>query len=255
MPSPFPGMNPYLEHADAWHDFHSRFLPLAAILLTPQVRPRYIVKIDEQAYVHENFEQTRSLLGRPDVGISLQNRNIAARATSALLTPPAIVELLTTVDIERNTFIEILDRESRNVVTVIELLSPTNKASGPNRQQYLTKRGQILTSQTHFVEIDLLRGGQPMPVLDRPPCDYSILVHRAEEWPRAGFWPIYLGDRLPAIPIPLQAGDDEAQLDLQAIVHRIYDEAAYEDYLYESRPEPALTPNQAEWAKAFLPVS
>jgi hypothetical protein len=53
MPSPFPGMNPYLEQEEAWHDFHERFMPVAAEALEAQVGPNSIVKIDEQVYVHE----------------------------------------------------------------------------------------------------------------------------------------------------------------------------------------------------------
>ena len=70
MPSPFPGMNPYLEQEDAWHDFHERFMPAAAEVLSAQVDPRYIVKIDEHVYVHEMAPDSRRFLGRADVTVA-----------------------------------------------------------------------------------------------------------------------------------------------------------------------------------------
>ena len=65
MPSPFPGMNPYLEQEDAWHDFHERFLPLVAERIAAQVDPRYIVKIDEHIYIKAHY-QTYIYDGAPD---------------------------------------------------------------------------------------------------------------------------------------------------------------------------------------------
>jgi hypothetical protein len=210
MPSPFPGMNPYLEQDDAWHDFHERFLPLVADLLVAQVRPAYIVKIDEHVYVHE-------------------------------------------VPVERLAFVEVRDRRNRELVTVVELLSPSNKRPGSDREQYLAKREQILGSSAHLVEIDLLRGGKPLPMADRPDCDYSVLVSRVEDRPYAGFWPVRLRSRLPEIPIPLRPQDADARLDLQAIVHRLYDAAGYEDYIYSGVPDPPLAPDDLAWARSLLP--
>jgi len=138
---------------------------------------------------------------------------------------------------------------------VLELLSPSNKRGGPDREQYLTKRKRLLASDAHLVEIDLLRGGQPMPPQDRPDCDYSVLVSRAEARPRAGFWPIGLRQPLPAIPVPLRRPDEFARIDLQEILHHVYDVAGYEDFLYDGQPGPPLEPNDAEWARALVPAS
>src|SRR5438270_10953148 len=82
MPSPFPGMNPYLEHEDAWHDFHERFIPAAAEEIGRQVRPAYIVKIDQNVYVHELPEGDRRLLGRPDVYVIEGSGKETADATT-----------------------------------------------------------------------------------------------------------------------------------------------------------------------------
>jgi hypothetical protein len=226
MPSPFPGMNPYLEKRGVWSNVHAHALPLFVERLVPQVVPRYIVKMEEHIYVHELPNGTQS--------------------------PPAHVQV-PAVDIERLAFIEIRDREHRELITVIELLSPSNKRPGPDRDLYLSKRRQILASPTHFVEVDLLRGGPPMPAEDRPACDYAVMVSRADERPRAGFWPIGLRDRLPVIPVPLGAPDPDARLDLQEILDHIYDAGGYAYYIYDGDPEPPLRPDDAAWARTVGP--
>jgi hypothetical protein len=252
MPSPFPGMNPFLEHDDAWHDFHEKFLPAVAERLVPQVRPNYIVKLDEHVYVHELPHEPRRLLGRADVAVSTSPAHATERPAVGVLEAPALVRL-PAQDVERLAFLEIRDRRSRDLVTVIELLSPSNKRTGSDREQYLAKRESLLGSRAHLVEIDLLRGGRPMPLDDRPECSYSVLVSRVEEWPRAGLWPLSLRDRLPVIPIPLRRLDGDVRLDLQEVVDRVYDASGYEDYIYENSPEPPLTAEDAAWARQFVP--
>ena len=252
MPSPFPGMNPYLEQDDAWHDFHEKFLPAIAERLVPQVRPNYIVKLDEHIYVHELPHEPRWLLGRADLAVGRSPAHDAERPAAGILEAPAQVRL-PVQDIERLAFLEVRDRHNRELITVIELLSPSHKRTGSDREQYLAQRESLLGSRVHLVEIDLLRGGRPMPLADRPECSYSVLVSRVEERPQAGLWPLSLRDRLPLIPIPLRRPDGDAQLDLQEVLDRIYDASGYEDYIYENAPEPALTPEDASWARQFVP--
>jgi hypothetical protein len=244
-------MNPYLEQDDAWHDFHERFCPVVAELLTAQVRPNYIVKIDEHVYIHELPEEARQLVGRTDVFLA-RSAGTAAQPAVGVLEPPAKVRL-PAVDIERLSSVEIRDRQSRRLVTVLELLSPSNKQTGPDRDQYLAKRGQLLASPTHFVEIDLLRGGPRLPLERLPECDYYVMVSRVEERPDAGIWPLRLPDRLPVIPVPLQAPHPDARLDLQQVLDRIYDAAGYEDYIYQQEPQPRLSPEAVAWAQQFVP--
>ncbi len=222
MPSPFPGMNPYFEQDDVWHGFHQQFCSICQELLVPQVRPRYIVKLEEHVYIHELPAAERRLLGRA-------------------------------VDIERESFIEIRDRKTRELITVIELLSPSNKKPGPDREQYLAKRRQLFASPVHFVEVDLLRGGPQMPLEEFPGCDYYALVSRAEDRPRVGVWPIGVRDPLPEIPVPLRSPDEDARIDLRKVVDRVYDAAGYEDYVYGSLPQPPLRAEEAAWAEQFVP--
>ncbi len=156
------------------------------------------------------------------------------------------------MDQERESFLTVRDRASRQVITVVELLSPTNKRAGENRRRYLAKRADVLNSPAHLVEIDLLRGGQPMPAQDRPACVYSFLVSRAEERPHVHVWAIGLRDPLPAVPIPLVAGEPDAHIDLRAVLDRVYDEAGYRVFVYEHPPDPTLTDADADWAEAVL---
>lgn len=213
MPSPFPGMNPYLEHADVWQDFHQSFIPLLRQLLSEQVRPQYLVKIEEQIFIHELPAE----LG----------------------------------DIEHHAFLEIRDRGNRQLVTVLELLSPFNKRLGPDREQYLAKRQRLLASSVHLVELDLLRGGPRLPMEHLPTCDYCVMVSRYEDRPHVGLWPLGLRDKLPTIPIPLLA-QERAALDLQSALHQVYDAAGYEDYMYANEPNPALQGPDAEWAQQVI---
>jgi hypothetical protein len=169
-----------------------------------------------------------------------------------VLEAPAYGHIAPEVDIERESFIEVRDRVGRELVAVIELLSPTNKRPGPDREQYLSKRRQLLAGPVHLVEIDLLRSYPRMPVEGLPSCDYVALVSRAEERPRVGLWAVSLRERLPVIPIPLRSPDPDARLDLQEALHRIYDVAGYEDYIYAGTPVPALGTEDAEWAKKLL---
>lgn len=256
MPSPFPGMNPYLERDIAWHDFHERFLILGAGIIGAQVRPNYVVRVDDHIFVHELPDEPRQPTGRADLSIAPTPRQAAPPGGEvAVLEAPARIRV-PQGEVTREAYLKILDRHSREVVTVVELLSPSNKRkSGTDRAQYLAKRRNVLASRTHLIEIDLLRGGEAMPGEDRPECSYSVVVSRVEDRPDAGFWPLALSDRLPVIPIPLRAPHADASLDLQELLHRVYDEASYEYYIYDGPPHPSLNAEEEAWAKTFLPAT
>lgn len=223
MPSPFPGMNPYLEQEDAWQDFHASFVQGLRNVIAPQVSPHYIVKVEEHIYIHEPSAEQRTLIGRP-------------------------------VDFQKENHLEIRGRESRDLIAVLEMLSPTNKQAGPDRDQYLTKRAMLLRSNAHFVELDLLRGWSRMP-MGPLTCDYCIMISRMEERPLASIWPLHLRDPLPRIPIPLRAPFADAQVDLLEVLHKVYDAAYYKDYIYHGKPDPALRREDAEWAASILKTS
>ncbi len=254
MPSPFPGMNPYLEQEEIWQDFHQSFIPLVRAVLAEQLRPAYVVKVEEHLFIHELPAEERRLLGRADASRATPRPAPGLPSAVALLEAPSYVRLPVAVDVERHSYLEIRDRRGRELVTVIELLSPSNKRPGPDREQYLAKRLQFLHSNVHLVEIDLLRGGPRLPVDELTECDYYALVSRWEDRPRAGVWPIRLRDPLPVLPIPLRAPDPNARLDLQQVLHRVYDEAGYADYLYAGTPQPPLIADDAAWARQYVPT-
>lgn len=253
MPSPFTGMNPFLEQDDVWHNFHQQFCSVCQELLVPQVRPGYIVKLEEHVYIHELPAAERRLLGRAEVSDSTTKVREDKPSGVAVLNAPAYGRIPAAVEIERESFIEIRDRRTRELITVIELLSPSNKKPGPDREQYLAKRRQLFASPVHFVEIDLLRGGPQMPLEEFPGCDYYALVSRAEDRPRVGVWPIGVRDPLPEIPVPLRTPDGDARIDLRKVLDRVYDAAGYEDYVYGSLPQPPLHTDDASWAEQFVP--
>lgn len=255
MPSPFPGMNPYLEQEDVWHDFHQRFPVVASDLLAAQVDPRYIVRIDQHTFIHELSSEERQPFGRPDVFLAPSSAYTSEQTGAGTALEEPIQVWLPSVDVVRQPFIEIRDRQNRRVVTVIELLSPSNKYAGSDREQYLGKRANLLRSNTHLVEIDLLRGGPRLPHYGKVATEYAVFISRWEKRPQAGVWPIRLRERLPVISIPLQAPDPDVMLDLQVILDRIYDASRYGTSIYEGQPSPALSREDAAWAQQFLPPS
>jgi hypothetical protein len=109
-----------------------------------------------------------------------------------------------------------------------------------------------IVGTAQLVEIELLRGGEPLPAPDRPDYDDSALVSRAETRPEAEYWPIRLREPLPVVPIPLRGPDRDATLDLQSLLHAVYDAGRYGRYAYESRPNPPLRPADDAWASALL---
>jgi hypothetical protein len=242
-------MDPYLE--SIWHDFHERTIPAIAAHLTRQLLPRYIVLIDENVYVHDQPPEEGRLLGRADLSVVPEGQGRHAAAAGVLEAPAHV--LLPAPDVESLSYLKVLDRESRELITVIELLSPTNKRPGDHRAQYLSKRSSVLSSTAHLVEIDLLRGGRPLPAADRPECTYSVLVSRAGHRPRADFWPFGIRDPLPIVPIPLRPTEEDARVDLRAILDRVYEEAGYEIFLSRCPLDPPLTGEDVAWARALLP--
>jgi hypothetical protein len=200
------------------------------------------------------FEQTAHWLEFHMEFLSALRRLLAPR-----IVPKYIVRLIERIYIndlppkpERVPFLGVRDRLGRELVTVIELLSPSNKRSGDDREQYLTKRRALMRSPAHLVEIDLLRGGNPMPQEGRPECDYSVMVSRAEKRRAADFWPIQIRDRLPTIPIPLRSPDAAAAVDLHEVLHHAYDGPGYEHFIYNSEPEPSLSATHSAWARQLL---
>lgn len=255
MPSPFPGMNPYLERRPQWGAFHPKFVNAAHTALVAQVRPRYIALLEPTLYIHEPPDEGRQFLGVGDFGVGAAPGPAANPGpAAAVLPPPVYASLPEPMEVVKLLRIEIRDQDGLDLVTVVELLSPTNKYAGDDRDQYLAKRRELLRSGAHLVELDLLRGGPRMPLRGLPSCDYCAAVSRVEDRPRrVGVWPWRLRDPMPVVPIPLREGDRDATLDIKAVLDRAYDDAGYADYIYAHAPEPRLSAEDAAWAAQFVP--
>ena len=250
MPSPFPGMDPYLENPKMWPDVHNRLIAALGDELSPLLRPSYYVALEERTYLEEPRELL--LLGRPD--LTVVDRG-GEEGTSKRSGTPTVVEVELPIGAEvRETFLEVRTASEGEVVTVLELLSPANKRSGTGRRMYLDKRELILSTRTSLVELDLLRAGDPMPTVGpRVSSDYSLLVSRAHRRPKADLVPFGVRDRIPAFLVPLRRGEDEPAVDLAKVLHSLYDRASYDLRIdYERDPAPPLAPADSEWARALI---
>ena len=151
-------------------------------------------------------------------------------------------------------FLEIREVKTHWVVTVIEILSPANKAPGDGRRQYDAKRQQVLGSATSLVDIDLLRLGLPLPAAPQAQGDYRILVSKSWERPHTLLYSFDVPDPIPTVPVPLQPGEEELSLALGELIPQIYEDVRYErriDYATPPLP-PKLTGEQSAWLDGVL---
>jgi hypothetical protein len=167
---------------------------------------------------------------------------------------PIIIPLLVDDEISEAR-LEIRHRASNALVTIIEVLSPTNKIRGSRgRASFMEKRRDTLASDVHWVEIDLLRAGEPsVPRPSLPSCDYRLLVSRAGDHLRGQYWPVSVRQPLPTFGIPLRGKDPDVPLDLNAVLRSAYDHGAYDLSIdYRQEPVPPLDDEDAAWADALL---
>ena len=252
MATPFPGMDPYLEHSDVWPDVHNSLIIALRDYLAPRVRPRYYVSIEQRTYRQE--PGGLSFAGRPDVAVVAEPAAAYQIAPTTTLRPvSAITVELPIPDILRETYLDVKDSDGE-LITCLEILSPANKVPGRGRSMYEHKRRWVLESRTHLVEIDLLRGGLPMAAAGNGHgMHYRILVSREERRPKADLLPFTVRHPIPDFTLPLQRGDEDVTVPLNAIFHDLYDRAGYDLRVdYRSDPEPPLEGDDTAWANALL---
>ncbi|HEY9853944.1 MAG TPA: DUF4058 family protein [Leptolyngbyaceae cyanobacterium] len=254
MSSPFPGMNPYLEHPDFWQGLHHLLIVEIARFLAPKLRPKYIVAVEVRMYETGGEDL---LVGLPDVAVqSLLDETNPATTNVAVAAPPAqpVTVTIPVPEIIKQGYLEIREVETKEVVTAIEIISPVNKRPGEGRKAYETKRQRVIGSFTNLVEIDLLRNGQSMPFDNHGiQSDYRVLVCRADRRPLADLYGFNLSQEIPKFPIPLKAGDVEPVVDLQELLNKVYDVAGYDMRIdYRREPVPALSETNAAWVDALL---
>ncbi|MDY6803766.1 MAG: DUF4058 family protein [Cyanobacteriota bacterium] len=257
MRSPFPGMDPYLEHPQVWPGVHHLSIGELVRLLSPQLRPKYRVAVEVRMYEASNTDNSLSVV-IPDVAVKReQATSYPSTSPVAVLSPPTAqpaTVMLPMPETVKQGYLEILDVATKEVITTIEILSPTNKRAGEGRKAYLAKRRRIFRSATHLVEIDLLRSAKPMPVLDdNVESDYRILVSRSDRRPLADLYHFNVRDAIPSFSLPLQSGDTEPVIDLQPLLNSVYDLGGFDTAVdYAKEPIPKISKTDAEWVDALL---
>ncbi|NES83466.1 MAG: DUF4058 family protein [Moorea sp. SIO2B7] len=287
MPSPFPGMNPYLEKPEYWSQVHKWLIVLIAQSLNPQLRPKYRVAIEERVY---NATGDDSMLGRVGILPARKDHVVVQSSQSNHQDPSPLVTVAATSvkpmkialpmtemvkercsavlgvppmsDCIKKWYLEVRKLETGKVITVIEILSPKNKRSkavghatrSEGRSNYETKRQKILDSLTHLVEIDLLRQGKPMAMNNQAfQSHYRIVISRSQERPQADLYAFNLPQAIPSFPLPLQPEDTEPTVNLQQLLHQLYDQGSYDLAIdYSQDPPPPLSTADASWVKQVL---
>lgn len=264
MPSPFPGMDPYLEHPEIYPDFHDSVITYLREYLQANLPAPYFAALGRRVWIELSRRsvgpdvQVRRPSGpsprRPDEG------GVAVATTKAA--QPVVVKV--SHDEFREPFVEIYAKGAggKRLVTSIEVLSLSNKTPGERgRELYKRKQDELLSSKVHMVEIDLLRDGEhttAVPLyLAHEECglfDYHVSVHRFDEPDTFYVYPVRLQDRLPAIGIPLLPGDADVTIDVQSVFDRCYHAGPYVREISYGVDEiiPSLAPELAAWAAGIL---
>jgi hypothetical protein len=263
MASPFPGMDPYIEECGLWAGFHNHLVEKIGEHLAETAPNRYFVDTSERSYlVLMKTEGKDSHLFVPDVSVTTpRNRKKSTRKGSvAVAELPAGVEPVTLrafiEEEHREAFVEIFETEpEQRLVTCIEVLSPSNKRpSSEGRDLYLRKRQSLLVGHVNLVEIDLLRGGERMPMVDPwPDSPYVLMVARAGKSHRCQAWPTYFQIPPATIQVPLANSDPAIPLNLQPMIEAIYKRFRYEQRIDYAKPlDPPLTDEEAAWFQQQL---
>jgi hypothetical protein len=266
MPCPFPGMDPFLEVNPIFHELHTQILAESQAQLQPQLRPKYIARLERRLSEGSVWELELGLTSlerrEPDVTIvSGKETPVPASSTAVLARPAALCQQELEPDeleLRRQRRIVIyVQSKPRLAVAAIELLSPSNKEAGSIGQaRYQEKRSSALHGGLHWIEIDLLRGGQRPPIPVSLSIDSDYLAYVAQATPTGWTHLVYtwgLRNPLPSIPIPLLGGD-HASLDLEACFRSAYDRIAADDEADygAAPPPPRIGPEDGAWIDGVL---
>ena len=250
MPSPFPGMDPYLEMVE-WQDFHVRIMTAISRQLAPLIEPKYLARLERRIFVENHFDETREFYPDLEIISPEGNGNGGTRSHGMVATLEPKLYSVPLPEEHRETYLVIKDLERRKVVAVIEVLSPTNKATGSDGARiYNAKREELLSGTTHLMEINLLRKGRRpatrAPIPDT--TDYCVFLHHARRRSKVAVYEWSVRDPLPVVPVPLADDDPDAPLDLQAVFTEVYQEARYDLELpYDRELNPSLRRKDATW--------
>lgn len=252
MKSPFPGMDPFLEGTELWEDFHDVLLGVFHEQLAQLLPPGYVVRLKSRDYIQMvEHEGKRDHTFRPDVAVRTDKTRTRPRdgqrsAVATAATDPLELRAYIT-ETHREKFIEIYQHgQGPRLITCIEVLSPSNKRAGSTGQmEYLRKRESLMLGDVHLVELDLLRGGQRMPMVDPwPPSPYVLMVARVDPEHRCQVWRGYSHVPLPSLPIPLLAPTPDVTLDVQSAVVTVYARGKYGESIDYARTVADLSPEE-----------
>ena len=256
MPSPYSGMDPWLEDPVVWPNLHHLLITQTNALLKAQLRPRgYLVTIGERVWVTEPGRGVYPdvfLVERPAARPPVEGGIAVLEADQPVRVKVPGAEV-------REPYLEILDAHDERVVTCIEFLSPANKSPGPSRDLYLKKQREVLLSPANLVEVDLLRSGRHTVAVGShliDPArnwDYLVSIARAAQADEYEYYPIPLPSPLPRIRIPLKPDDADGVLDLQQALDEAYDDGPFADRIdYSQPPFGKLAPDKLDWCKELL---
>ncbi|MFN8499614.1 MAG: DUF4058 family protein [Anaerolineae bacterium] len=258
MPSPFPGMDPYLEHRELWPGFHADLAVEIKRRLNRNLSERYYADV-EILTVSDDADLEILHKTRPDVSVfetvSADEPTLDIGA-GPVLAPAPVMRLAPLPTRLRS--VRVYHAATQELVTTIEILSPFNKRVGSDGlSDYRRKRRLILASQVHLVEVDLLRGGERpgLEIADDPiDTDYVLLVNRYGLERISEIWPVALNEPLPLIPVPLLPPDPDVALDLNAAIREVYDGSRYERRIAYTlpAPQPPLRPAMMAWVATLL---
>jgi len=255
MSFPFPGMDPWLERRGLWPDVHDSLIMTLRRMLVPLVSPKYYIAARQRTVFA--VESTDLDFIVPDVSVAQTDAGaVNMKWESTVLAEPTLVEVPVREKIPED-YLEIVEASTHEVITVIEILSLSNKISGRDRRAYEYKRERIFQTPTHLVEIDLLRDGEPMPFTFLQTNGrfnhYRILIKRGDRGRRAHLYPFNVREAIPVFALPLQPEDHEPPVRLGEALKQTYDEYRYDLRLnYNEPPEPPLSDTDAQWAAEIL---
>lgn len=257
MRPPFPSMDPWLESFELWPDVHKSLIISIRDALAPMLRPSYFVQVESRKI--ELTGQDLDELYRDDRSVRTDDLpgsmpNPGGPLTEPMVSVPYRMVVQLVKDEIEECFLTIQKLPKRKSVTVIEVLSPTTKATNDARRDYLAKRRDLMRSSVNLVEIDLLRAGQRMS-LGRvlPRTDYRVVVSRPRPRKVAEVFGFNYRDAIPTISIPLSPGESEPPLDLNDILHALYERAGYELSIdYCQPPHSPLRKEDRAWAGSIL---
>ncbi|MFN8454115.1 MAG: DUF4058 family protein [Anaerolineae bacterium] len=257
--SPFPGMDPYLE-GEWWSEFHQTLAAQIRAQLMVLLPSSYVALLERYYPVDYSGLSLTQRGVNPDVHIlvkeAVASYTLASPQVAGAITPPSL-ELISPIP-QRVPALRVGIRKmpERQLVTIIEILSPANK-HGQGYQKYLRKRYALLKTDTHLLELDLLRAGERIPLVggELPPAPYYVFLSRFTRRPRTEVWPIQLRDSLPTVPVPLLPPDPDVPLALQTAINACFELVRYHERVldyHQPPPPPPFSSTDLAWVESMV---